>query len=120
MPIIQQRPIDVLKYVTDTDHSYSINVILISSTKYNSLSGEQRTTYDKAIAEAAEEEWRIAMKKEGDFVQKIRELQEQGKILCTELTDETRTEIKEAMVAAIESKVEEMYGKETLEAFRSR
>ena len=119
MPIIQQGLIDVLKYATDTNHSYSINVILISSAKYNSFSEEQRAAYDKAIAGAAEEEWKIAMKEEEDSVQKIKELQEQGKILYTELTDEARAEIKEAMVAATEPKVEEMCGKEILETFRN-
>ena len=119
MPIIQQGLIDVLKYATDTNHSYSINVILISSAKYNSFSEEQRAAYDKAIAGAAEEEWKIAMKEEEDSVQKIKELQEQGKILYTELTDEARAEIKDAMVAATEPKVEEMCGKEILETFRN-
>ena len=61
----------------------------------------------------------IAMKEEEDSVQKIKELQEQGKILYTELTDEARAEIKEAMVAATEPKVEEMCGKEILETFRN-
>ena len=93
MPIIQQGLIDVLKYATDTNHSYSINVILISSAKYNSFSEEQRAAYDKAIAGAAEEEWKIAMKEEEDSVQKIKELQEQGKILYTELTDEASLEL---------------------------
>ena len=32
MPIIQQGLIDVLKYATDTNHSYSINVIPVSYT----------------------------------------------------------------------------------------
>ena len=36
-----------------------------------------------------------------------------------ELTDEARAEIKEAMVAATEPKVEEMCGKEILETFRN-
>ena len=59
------------------------------------------------------------MKEEEDSVQKIKELQEQGKILYTELTDEARAEIKDAMVAATEPKVEEMCGKEILETFRN-
>ena len=54
-----------------------------------------------------------------EYEKQIKELQEQGKILYTELTDEARAEIKKAMVAATEPKVEEMCGKEILETFRN-
>lgn len=119
MPIIQQGLIDVLDYATDTNHSYSINVILISSEKYNALSDEQKLAYDKAIAAATEEEWKIAMQEEEDSVAKIKELQEQGKIIYTELTDEAREKIKDAMVSATEPLVEEMCGNEILGTFRN-
>lgn len=117
--IIQQRLIDVLRYATDTDHNYPVNVILISPTKCNSLSKEQKAAYDKAITGTAEKEQKVAMKEEEDPVQRIKELREQGKVFHTELTDETRVKIKEAMMAAAGPKVEEIYGKEILEAFRS-
>lgn len=59
------------------------------------------------------------MQEEEDSVAKIKELQEQGKIIYTELTDEAREKIKDAMVSATEPLVEEMCGNEILGTFRN-
>lgn len=117
-PIIQQGIIEVLKNATNTNHSYNINIMLFNQNTYNSFTDEQKAAYQKAVTAAINLQW----KEEGAIMesclQKLRDLEAQGKFEFTELTDEELKPIKEAMIAATEPLVIEKCGKDILDKFR--
>lgn len=117
-PILKQGLSEVLKYATDTNHSYYIPVILMSEKTYNKLNDAQKAAYEKAIKEATDHQWKLAIEEENGTVDQIRNLQKKGKITFTELTDAEREKFKAAFVSATESMVAEKCGKEILSMFR--
>ncbi len=117
-PIVQQGRIDVLNYATDTNHSYSTNIILCNQDRYNSLNDAQKAAFDKAIKEATDFEWEIAIEEEKNIDDEIMGYMERGRFTYTRLTDEERAPFKKAFIDATEQLVIEKCGAETLKLFR--
>ncbi|MDR2932686.1 MAG: TRAP transporter substrate-binding protein [Oscillospiraceae bacterium] len=119
VPLIKQGMLEVLKYVSDTNQTIYIPTILINEELYQSFSPEQLEAYEKAIKTATDYQWDLVMQEEDTAKETLREEQEKGNVIYTELTDEERNSIKEVMVAATEDMVLEMCGEEIFKAFRS-
>lgn len=117
-PILQQGIVDVLKYVTDTNHSYSINIILFNQKKYDAFTDAQKQAFDEAVKAATDLEWEIAVDEDKKIDDQIMELMSAGKITYTRLTDEERAVFKDAFIAGTETLVTEKCGAEILKNFR--
>lgn len=117
---VSQGYMDVCSYVCDTWHTIYIPTVLINSDLLASFSEEQRAAYDKAIEAATEEQWRLVAEEMDGLYDELRKMQDEGKAVFSELTDEERAQWKEVMVNATEDMVVEKLGdyKNLLESMR--
>lgn len=107
---VDQGYMDVCSHVCDTWHTIYIPTVLINSEKLASLSVEQRAAYDEAIAAATEVQWSQVSGEMDGLYEKLRTMQDEGKAVFSELTDEERAQWKEVMVNATEDMVKEKLG----------
>ncbi|GAA0181299.1 TRAP transporter substrate-binding protein [Clostridium sediminicola] len=117
-PILQQGIVEVLKYATDTNHSYYMPVSLISEATYKKFDEAQLAAYEKAIKACADTQWELTVKDNEKAIAEMEELEKEGKLTYTRLTDEQREEFKTIYVDSIEAMVAEKCGQEILDVFR--
>lgn len=101
---------EVQDYVTDTKHIYSPFVFLMGKKFYNSLTEEEQTIVREAAVEAGKYQ-REVIREESNT--SLAGLKEKG-MTYTELTDEARGEMKEA-VKPVAEKIAEKIGKDLVD-----
>ena len=106
---------EVLKYAATTEHNYSMHLLVMSESKYQALTDEQKAVLDEAAAEAVVYERDVLKQQEAE----AKEAFKKKGIEVVELTDEQKAELADAMSGVYDKLVPSAISQEVVDMIKA-
>ena len=106
---------EVLKYAATTEHNYSMHLLVMSESKYQALTDEQKAVLDEAAAEAVVYERDVLKQQEAE----AKEAFKKKGIEVVELTDEQKAEWADAMSGVYDKLVPSAISQEVVDMIKA-
>lgn len=106
---------EVLKYAVESEHNYSMHILMMAEDKYQALTDEQRRVIDEAAAEAVAFEREYSVQ---DEVNAKEAFKEKG-VKIVELTPEQKEEWKKATKAVYDKLVPNIISQEVVDLIKA-